>query len=476
MLVTGAQLCSYLLSFASILILARLLVPSEFGTVALAVAIADFLMVGASFSLPAAILREPDETAEETFNSAMYVTAATSAVVLLAAAPVGFLLSSLESGQLAAVFAAIIGGRGFAVLGYCYLAEVERRLAYGRFSVTQIGSQLLALVVAVGLGVAGAGVWALAARDIVLSVAGFFLSMAFSRWRPRKGFDGKKARELVRFGIQMAASRFGDMLFHRYDNLVVGAIAGLRQLGLYNQAYVIAEVGNRVFAPVLAYLPLNLYAKLQRSPQQTERVYELLMFWLVRAVVPIGLVFVIVPAELLTFLFGARWAPAADMLRGLSAYAMLLPLFEHARVLLVANGAVASVLRARAVQLAVFLPAVPVLVLLWGGPGAAMAVAAAMVAGTATIIGAARRWAVYPYSGYVPPLLGATVAAGAAVFILQFIDAHTTRLLVGLTTVLGMYVGSLVAIERSRLRDNLRVLVESLRQRPQTELASEVPN
>lgn len=463
-LVTGATAMQHLLSFITIAILARFLSPADFGQAILAATIADFLVVLASLSLSAALLREREETFSIAFTAAIALELVVLGCTLVLSVPVALLLHAVASPTTATIFIAVMGGRVFALIGHLYQAIVERRLAYGRLALILLGAQVLSLAAAVTVAASGGGAWAVATRDIAIGVAGFALSFVTARWKITPRVDRAKVRELWRFGTAMIGSRLGDLVFHRLDNLAVATFSGSGALGLYNQAYVLAEAGNKLFAPVIAYLPLNLYAKIQGQSARVQRVYDLISFWIARMVAPIGVVLLLAPEQLLVTLFGDPWAPAAGMLRGLAAYTVLLPMFEHARVLLVANGAVRSVLVARGVQLAVFIPALVLLTWQYGGEGAGAAVAIAMLTGTLAILLHARRFARLRPRDWVPAVASGGAAAATGAVVLQTLDlAAGYELLVVTATVLVTYALSTAVLEGRRTVASVRMLVETLR-------------
>jgi len=463
-LVSGVVAVQYAISFLTIAILARFLTPVEFGQAVLALTLADLLMVLASLSLPAALLRESEKAFPAAFSAALALEVIVLAVAFVVALGVAAILWALADTVTASIFLAVMGARAFGLVANHYQAIVERRLAYGRFAVIQLGSQVTSLGSAVAVAALGGGAWALATRDIVTALAMFVLALAITRYRPLRRVDRAKVRELWHFGMAMVGSRLGDVAFHRLDNLAVAVFSGSGALGLYNQAYLLAEAGNKLFAPVIAYLPLNLYAKIQGQTERVQRVYDLLSFWIARMVAPIGVVFVAAPEQLLVTLFGDQWAPAAGMLRGLAAYTVLLPVFEHARVLLVANGAVRSVLVARGIQLGVFIPALVLLTWQYGGEGAGASVAIAMATGTIAILLRARRFAELRTRDWLPALASAGIAAAAGTAVLTAVDmAEGYELLAVTAAVLVAYGASTTALEGRRLLASAQMLGATLR-------------
>jgi O-antigen/teichoic acid export membrane protein len=450
-ILTAANLAGYAISFLATLLLARLLTPTEFGQAALVIASVDFLLLLAGWSLPTALIREPEASAYRAFDTALVLTIAMGVLVLGIGAIVASLLWWFNEQLLAELLMSILFGRIVALGAGCFSAELERRFAYARVALLQGGAVAVSVAASVALAVLGAGVWALAARDIVMSGVLLLLSVALSRWRPSWSFDRAKARELVVFGSQMIGSRLGEMLFHRYDNLVVGAIAGSRQLGLYSQSYLLAETGNRIYGPVLQQLPMAVYSRLQGNTRLTARTFDLVSFFLVRVTVPLAALLVLFPSELVSTLFGDQWLAGAPMLRLLVGYALLLPLFDQMRVLLVANGAVAEVLRARVVQLVFFLPAAAIGAAVAGGRGAALAVSVAMVVGTAAILPAARSYGRLEIRDFVKPPIAGAIGALAAIAATASAASPAAVLVRGLPTLLAVYCVALLALDRKRM-------------------------
>jgi O-antigen/teichoic acid export membrane protein len=382
MALSVGNLVGLVVSLIGTIVLARFLAPSKFGQATLAITLGELLCAATAWPLAVALVRERDEEVEHTFNVAIYLFV-WGAVAIIAVAFVGAAaLWFLESPLTGEMFLAVVVGRLTGLLADCYGAELHRRYAHGRIAAIQLTSQLFANGSAVALAAGGVGAWSLAWYDMASAYLSILLVTRFSRWRFHRGFDRVKARELFVFGRQMSASRLGDLTYHRYDNIIVGLIAGTAQLGFYSQAYLLAQTANNVLAPTMVYVPLTTYSRLQDDPERTQRMYDLITFFLGRLVAPLAVMMLLVPADLLTVPFGAAWAPGASIVRGLTAYAVLLPIFEHHRVLLVAHNALRRVVWVRAVQLAVLLPAVPALVVPFGGAGSALAVSVSMVVGT----------------------------------------------------------------------------------------------
>ncbi len=464
---TLINFATYALSFVATIIAARILGPADFGQATLAITIADILVIAGAWSLPTALLREPEESVDVAFSTAIYLALILSAGVLALAAIIGVVLALFGLGLVGQMLFAVMVGRVCAVVGSCYSTDLSRRFIYGRFSFIGFSTQVTGNVVTIALAAAGVGAWALAARDVVAGLLTLPISIALSRWKLTRRYSRAKARELLDFVRKMIGSRLGDLMFHRYDNLVVAALAGNSALGLYSQAYVIAEIGNRVYAPTLLQVGMSNYARTQGDRAYTTRTFNFVTYFLYRTIPLLFVVLVVCPELVLQVLFGSEWVAAAEILRALSVYALLLPVFDHMRALLIANGLVMEVLKARAIQLGVFLPLVPVLTWAMGAEGAAVAVAVAMVIGTAAMGRQCR--ALVDSEGLrqvVSPVLAAFAGAAVLAVVISAIGNDLLAIVAGTTAMTATYGAVLYALDGRRLRENVATLRQSLRPAP----------
>lgn len=466
LLLSGANVVAIVLSISGIVVLAHILPPRAFGLAALAFAVADVLFLIASLSLPTILIREPEPTVLAAFQTVVALMVVLTLLALIVAAGAAILFATFESAQLGLFFFLISVGRVSSMWGLCFGAELERRLAYRAVSAVRLVGVLVSLAVALALAVATRSIWALAGRDIALSFTTFLLYFWFSRWRVRSFFDFGRTIAFARLGANLVAARLAEVLFHRFDNFTVGVLAGLNQLGLYNQAYVLAEMGNTLSTPISQQVTLATYSRMQGDRRRTSDALNLIVYFLVRLSVPLALLYVLVPRELLGVVLGQQWKPAAPILRVLSVYALLIPLFVHLREVLIANGKVRAALAARSIQLLFFLPATVVGVWLDRGEGASIAVAGGMIIGTVVLIRAVHQIAQLSYRSFGFPALAGGAASAAALLALTTASGDLERLFVGGLALLAVYGSTLLIGERSLLRKNARFVWAAVRDTP----------
>ncbi|MFL5955182.1 MAG: oligosaccharide flippase family protein [Gaiellaceae bacterium] len=455
---SGGNAFAYAFAFAATLVLAHLLTPRQFGQAALAIAVVELLFVATAGSLSMALIRESSNQIAAAFDVSLVLTVAVGLATLGLSSAIAGILWLTSSATLALMIIALAGGRVVLLVGYSYNAQLERELLYTRVSINQFFATVVASALALGLAREGAGVWSLATRDIAVSVLTFALAYFASRFRFGWTFDRSLAKQQLVFGAQMVGSRIGDILFHRLDNLVVGIFSGTAQLGLYNQAYVLTEAGNRIMAPILQQVPFAAYSRLQNQRALTSEVFRTVTYFVVRGSAFLAAIFVAVPSPLLGALFGAPWRSAQIILVLLALYALLQPLFDHMRVLLVANGAVSSVLAARAAQLAFFVPTVILGAVAFGAVGASIAVGIGMLIGTAALIRPSLRLVEFDLNGMLVPVAAAVVASVVGRYAASETTGDWERLGLGVAGATLAYGAVLAALDRRRLRAAVEIL------------------
>jgi PST family polysaccharide transporter len=115
------------------------------------------------------------------------------------------------------------------------------------------------------------------------------------------------------------------------------------------------------------------YSRLQDNTEKLTKAFSMVIFFLVRVLMPFVLVFAVLPLEFIRVI-GDQWLTAVPVLRILAVGALLSPLFENMKQLLLAKGRTDALLKIRVVQLGFFLPGMYFLVLYFGISGAAVAV------------------------------------------------------------------------------------------------------
>jgi PST family polysaccharide transporter len=309
------------LGVISTLILARLLMPEDFGLVALAMAIYGFSGLLGAFGLDAALIHKQDAADRSHYDSAWTMN-------LLYGALQGLVLALL-AGPLAALFGDerlvpivyILAGLAFLErwenIG---VVDFRKELRFHKEFQYELPVRLLRFAVTVGLAFALRNYWALVAGMVAGRVFKVALSYAMHAYRPRLSLE--RAGELFRFGKWFLASNVFGFVNQRGDMLILGGLVGTTPLGFYRVGFEIANLpSSELVAPMVRAI-FPGYAKAAANGELAPYVRRMLGAFALLAV-PAGVGMALVADPLVTVVLGAKWQPAAPLMAVLAIYGVL---------------------------------------------------------------------------------------------------------------------------------------------------------
>ena len=382
---SAAQFISFFLSFGVNIILARLLTPKDFGTFFLALSITDLFYILSSWSFSIAII-QAKEVNQEFLDTAYWLSLIQGFIMFSLTLIVSFLLKRFYSFQVVNIIVILSALKIPTLLSACYGAIVERELEYRSFSLVQLLSRIIPMFSAIGLAVLKLGVWSFVGREILTSGITFWGMRYISMWRFRWGFKIESAKHLLRFGSQAFVYRGLTVIYTRFRNFIIGTIAGTTQLGFFNQACQLSEMGVRLGGPAVVHVALAGYSRLQGNKDKLSQGYEMVNYFLIRFLIPTAILFFLFSNQIIVFLYGERWSHSASVLKILAFYALAMPIFENMKQLLYSQDRIIQAVKARVIQVAILVPGTYWALKKYGILGASYVVDLTTAAGIAIII------------------------------------------------------------------------------------------
>jgi O-antigen/teichoic acid export membrane protein len=220
---TGADNLIQFLIFA---VLARLLSVRDLGIVAFAMLFIDLSRILVTGGLPQTLVQRKDwsdyiASVCFTYNALMALA------VALVFASIGGPLMEREYGHGSGLVGASLGLIFFLeAVKNVHAAKLRRELRYRSLALRGSVAGLLAGIVAVGLALAGAGVWALVFQRLSYQGVTTVLTWNAARWRPRLVVDRAVLRELMPFAVKVTITRGLEILNLRLPDLIVGFVLG----------------------------------------------------------------------------------------------------------------------------------------------------------------------------------------------------------------------------------------------------------
>jgi len=385
------------LGFVRAVLLARLLVPEHFGLVALAAVFVNTLAHLRALSLGLAIVHHPapDEAACRTyFSLSVGLAAATGALFIpLIPSVAGFYPAMPGLGWVMLALAAVD------ILTTVAVAQdglLTRDMQFRTIAGADVCAATAMTVCAPALAWAGWGPWALVAEPVSGLVARtLYVWVRAPAVRPRFGWQPAAVRWFWTYGRPSWLAANLDYVLMRFDDFWVGTVLGNTALGLYSRAFEFAHYPRRLVATPLGNVFLPALARLRDDRRRLSQAYARLLGLMVRVAFWFVPLFVLAAPEFIRLLLGERWLPIQMSFQLMVVCALLDPLLWGAARLLMAVGEPGLVARGRAVQLAMFVPAVIVLSRVWGIAGAALAVDLKVLVGMLVLFRFTRRFVDY---------------------------------------------------------------------------------
>lgn len=369
------------LAIVSTLILARLLVPADFGLVAMAMSVIAVLELATSFSFEVALIQKR-ELLRAHYDTAWSLNAllalACAAATALLAYPTALFYAEP---RLTAVMLALAGGWIFSGLENPGLVDFRRRMDFRREFYFMASKRIVSFAIAIALAMALRTYWAL----VIGSIAGRVLGVALSYWmhefRPRPCL--RAARELFGFSGWMLANNLLSVTQAKVPHFAVGRFLGSQPLGLFTVGAEIAQIPsadliapiNRVLFPGLARLADDL-AQLRKTFLDVIAVTALFA-------VPAAVGIAAVAEPLVLVLLGPKWLDAVPVVRILALAAAVSAVTSGNGSAYLALGQPRFITLVAGTRLAVLVPLALVLTAHIGLAGAAYAELAAAVLGLA---------------------------------------------------------------------------------------------
>jgi O-antigen/teichoic acid export membrane protein len=318
-----AQLAKFVIQVGSTAVLARLLMPADFGLVAMVSAVTGFVGSFGDLGLSSATIQRAEISHEQVstlFWINIGVSLLISAVVAALAPGIAWFYHEPKLTWITLISA---GGFIFGGLTAQHYALLTRQMRFGAMALVQTLPQLASALVGIGLALAGWGYWALVIMGIVGGAGTALVSWIASGWRPGLPSSSSGVGSMLAFGGHLTGSNLLNYLTRNADNVLIGRFLGPGPLGIYSKAYALLMFPvQQINAPVNGVV-LPALSRLQSQPDRYRRFFLRTVEGIAFIGMPI-IVFAFVDARfvILTVL-GPKWLGAVIIFRLLAPAALV---------------------------------------------------------------------------------------------------------------------------------------------------------
>ena len=460
------------LRLAATIVLARILVPSDFGLFALTSLAISLLSIFNDFGVGPALVvaRELDRRTRATALTLMIASSLLLAGVLVAASP--FVADAFGEDRLDELLLVVAGSLFLSGPVWFHETALQRDLEFVKRFATKLVQTLTYISVAITLAVLDAGVWSLVIGHVASYVTYLAALIVVSSDRVVPGWDGAAARRLAGSGRGFLAQDALEYAQQQSDSLAIGGVLGAGHLGLYAMAYRFGELTYIGIAEPITQVTFPAFARMREQAQDWRPPFRTVLRLVALITFPIGLVLSAAAEPLVDTLFGSKWEGMIGPLAVLGVWAGLKPLegtFGWLLNSLEEQGRLAAL---RALALIPFVPAVVIAADRSGITAVAWVMVGHMALLTAAVAVTVRtrgRLALRDQVAAIgPPLVGALAGWAAARGVAVALDgaAPLLALAASVASGLGAYAAASTAVEPRLLPDALTQARTALRRGP----------
>jgi teichuronic acid exporter len=297
-----------LLGLVVLAILARLLLPSDFGLVAAAHIVLGFAQLTSQLGVGAALVQLPtlDERHVRTGFTFSFAFGLLLACIMWLLSP--FLAQAFRLPELAPVIQLLTWMFPLQAVSSVSSNLIQRDLNYRRLAGVDVASYSVGYGgVSITLALLDFGVWALVWGSLAQSAIAALLYFKLQPHSVRPQWNWPALRELLSFGSAFTISGIFNYLARKGDSFVVGRWLGAGALGIYNRAYGLMNASNSIVGQVVNKVFFPAFAKIQDDKQRLSTSYRRSMGIVAFLMFPTGAICWVLAPEIVDVLLGDQW-------------------------------------------------------------------------------------------------------------------------------------------------------------------------
>lgn len=302
----------------SIVVLARLLDPTDYGYLAMVTAVIGLGELLRDLGLSMAAVQAKNVSAAEKSN--LFWLNSAIGLVLAITVFLGSWGIAAIYGEPALVPITQVLSVTFLLNGVAaqFKAQINRDMRFMTLGVTEAAPQAVALVLAIVLALCGFGYWALVAQALTVATLALTMDVILARWHPSLPSRTTSIRRFLRFGSALAGTQGIAYAAKNIDTVVLGILFGSSVVGLYSRAFQLVVLPlNQLTAP-LSRVAVPVLSRIQDDRARFIEYIRTGQFFTVTLATIFYATLVGFAEPVVLLVLGERWLPAAPILQALA--------------------------------------------------------------------------------------------------------------------------------------------------------------
>ena len=380
-----AQGVNFILRIGSMMVLARLLDPKDFGLVGMVTVVTGVFSLFKDAGLAIVTIQRATITNQQV-STLFWINMLVGAILGLltfGAAPI--LALFYDEPRLFWLTAALATGFLMNAAGVQHSALLQRDMRFGALSVTEIVTQGVSSAVGIGMALCGFGYWALVGMAVIAQATSTVCLWLTMNWVPRWPQRGVEGSSMLHFGGMATLNSFVGYVTFNLEKVLIGRFWGAEALGIYGRAYQLISVPQENLRAAIGDVTFVALSRLQGDPNRLKRYFLNGYSLLLSLTLPITIACALFADDIVLLFLGPKWQNAIPVFRLLTPTILTFALVNPLVPFLISLGMVGRNLKISFVLGPIMLAAY-VLALPYGPSGVAFAYSAVMTMSVVPLI------------------------------------------------------------------------------------------
>lgn len=308
------------LSLIATAILARVLVPEDFGLVAIALTFMALLDGATDFGLSQALITQGDDVVEERAETVFVSSVGLGLLASAIIAALGPVSASFFDEPALTAIVPVLGINFFLrSLGSTHYAIAQRDLDFRTRTIAEFAEVFIRGLAGIALAIAGFGAWSLVLGYLAGTIALDVAIWSLVAWRPRFKPQLSHLRSMIGFGGTISGVTFFAALIANMDYLFIGRVLGTAALGLYTLGFRLPELLIINLSVVASVVLFPAFSSMDR--ESLSRAYLVALRYVLIVSLPTAVVLAVLARPLVLALFGDQWVDSIVPMQLLTLYA-----------------------------------------------------------------------------------------------------------------------------------------------------------
>lgn len=317
------------ITFTVSMILARLLLPSEFGLIAM---LGIFIGLGSTLinsGLTQSLIRT-EILDDEDYSTVFYFNLLGSiiiyGIIFLVAPRIADFYDQEVLILIIRVYSVTFIINAFSAI---QTARLSKMLDFKTQMKVSIPSLIMGSFVGILMAFKGFGVWSLVWSGIVQSLMATIQLWYWSNWRPLFAFNVKKFKQHFNYGVKIMFSGVLDMIFTNAYTIIIGRFFAPAQVGFYNRADTLQMLPVGSISSIITKVSFPLFSAIQNDNIRLKSAYRRIMQMVIFLVAPTLILMAVLAEPLFRLLFTEKWLPAVPYFQILCVNGIMYPIHSY---------------------------------------------------------------------------------------------------------------------------------------------------